>query len=343
MKLPVSYAQPRRLAARKKQVRLDLRRATPPSPDNELLDQHQGTFWKWFALVALFHVIAICLFGLFYAMTPAPKPPEPYLNLMPEGSTVNGTPGVQAAPKISQATQAPAVHHTQPPEPITPVQPQPVKPPPQVAIAPQLPKPIVKADLQPVLREKPITPPKPKVKVDLKLADGPTPVVEKPVVKPKPHLKKPVAVVKPSDADAPDRDADAAPDSHGLSREQVAEQLGKKLADAGVKDETKVGVSGAANSQANSFADFYAMIHDQVMDKWQHPSELQDNIVDPVVQIHVEKDGRVPPESVTLVKSSGDQACDDSALTAAKNLGNLLQPLPDGCPPDISITFKLTH
>ena len=62
-----------------------------------------------------------------------------------------------------------------------------------------------------------------------------------------------------------------------------------------------------------------------------------------MVKIHVEKDGRVPPELVTLEQSSGNQAYDQSALDATRSLGYLLQPLPDGCPPDIHINFKLTR
>jgi len=82
------------------------------------------------------------------------------------------------------------------------------------------------------------------------------------------------------------------------------------------------------------------MIHDQVMSQWQSPNISDENTVNPIVQIYVEKDGRVPPESVHLVQSSGNTVYDDSAVAAAKSLGYLHEPLPDGCPPDISIIFK---
>lgn len=189
-----------------------------------------------------------------------------------------------------------------------------------------------------------MTPPKPKVKVDLtKLVDGPAVADDKPVIKPKPHPKKHVVTATTDEDNTSDQNAASNPDSHGLSKEQVAQELGKKLQAAGINDAVKIGKSGAANSQANSFADFYASIRDQVMNKWQHPNQLNDSAINPIVQIHVEKDGRVPPESVTLVKSSGDSIYDDSALTAARSLGYLLEPLPDGCPADIPITFKLTR
>jgi TonB family protein len=79
------------------------------------------------------------------------------------------------------------------------------------------------------------------------------------------------------------------------------------------------------------------------MSQWQSPNLADETAVNPIVQIHVEKDGRVPAESAHLIQSSGNASYDDSALAAAKNLGYLHEPLPDGCPPDIPITFKLTR
>ncbi len=54
------------------------------------------------------------------------------------------------------------------------------------------------------------------------------------------------------------------------------------------------------------FADFYAAIRDQVMNQWESPNLTDETAVNPIVQIHVEKDGRVPPESVHLIQSSGN-------------------------------------
>jgi len=344
-----SYAPPRQLA--KKPIRLDLRRATPYSPEDEVMVQRKSTFWKWFGFVALLHVIAICLFGIFYAVSPTPKPPEQFISLLPDGDVVKGTPGAQKAPKVGQATPAPSIPKVVTPPTPTPPIPQPVQPPPPTAVIPPPPAPtpkpiqpkpvVIKPDAPLVSQDKPVTPPKPKVKVDLtKLVDGPTTDAPK-VAKHKPQVKKPVAQTTANDT--PNQNAAPESESHGLSKEQIAHELGQKFEDAGVKDAVKLGSSGAANSQPNSFADFYASIRDQVMNKWQHPNQVDDSAVNPIVQIHVEKDGRVPPESVTLTRSSGNQAYDDSALTAAKSLGYLLQPLPDGCPPDIPITFKLTR
>jgi outer membrane biosynthesis protein TonB len=340
MKSPAGQTPMRRRVA-KKQVRLDLRRAPPPpDPEDEMANRQRSNFWKWFGLVALFHLLVLVGVMIFYRETTPTREP-PVISLVPLGDLVKGTPGTQEAPKLGATTAASVVHHhhsiPKPPTPPAPVTPPPVakaQPPPDEA------KPIIHEDNAPKLVSvpKPVKPKpaKPKIKVDLTLADGPA--AEKTPPKHK-HPKKPA----PTPADKED-DADAStPDSAGLSKMQVASLIGKKIAAAGVANATKTGISGAADGRTNPFQDFYQSIHDQVMDKWQEPNQDSADATNPVVQIHVEKDGRVPPESVELLHGSGNQAIDDSALGAARALGYTLQPLPDDCPPDISITFKLTH
>jgi TonB family protein len=294
--------------------------------------------------VTLFHLVAISLLYWFYeAVTPLP-PPVQFISLLPTGDVVKGEPGIQKAHKVGPTTPAPTVHHIAPPPeaaaPQPPV-PQVIKPPPTP------PEPIVQEDAPPIVPDKPVTPKpvpaKPKVKVDLTLADGPAPTTEKYVAKPKPHPKKIVAKISPDDSTAPESASASTPDSAGLSKEEIAAKLGDKLKAAGIENATQTGVSGSENTKANPFADFYGLIHDQVMSKWTSPNLTDETAVNPVVLIHVEKDGQVPPDSVTLVQSSGNAAYDDSAVAAARSLGTLYEPLPDGCPPDIRITFKLTR
>jgi TonB family protein len=324
MNHPVGYPPPKPLAGKKKQVRLNLRRSKPPPEPEDELDRRQTShFWRWVGIIALLHAALIVAAIWFYRTASAP-PPEPFISLLPEGQSVRGTPGIQSAPKVGQATPAPSVH-TPPPAP-TAAQAAPVKPKPV----------IVKPDAPDVAAVKP---PKPAVKLtraDLSLADGPAP--DKPV-KPKPHPKK-THVSTAEDATGADTPTS---ETTGLSREQIAAALGQKLQQSGAINQVNVGQDGSDHSQANPYQDFYLMIHDKVMSQWQHPNLVDETAVNPVVQIHVEKDGRVPPELVTLEQSSGNPAYDQSALDAARSLGYLLQPLPDGCPPDISINFKLTR
>jgi len=339
MKNPTGYAKPRRLAAPKprKQVRLDLKRRPAPRPADDELDlEPRSQFWKWVLLVALLHLVAIGIVFFIYESSSTVKPPEQFFSLLPQGDVVKGTPGAQAAHKLGPTTAAPAVHHTSPPPVATtqakPIVPKPILPPP--TIEPLTPNSLALDQPSPKPPPKPATP---KVKVDLTLADAPTPAVVKP--KPKPHHIKPVTTPTDETTDQ-DNNATANSNSTGLSREQIAARLGEKLDAAGIKNATQTGTSGSDHSKASPFAEFYAMLHDQVMDAWVVPNLIDDSAQNPVVEIHVEKDGRVPPESVRLTQSSGNQSYDDSAVTAAKSLGYLHEPLPDGCPPDISIVFK---
>ena len=326
MKPPTGYVRPRRLAPPRKKVRLNLQRRPKPEPDDDLGTRHKSHFWRWVGLVALFHVVLISILYWLYETASASKPPEQFISLLPPGDVVKGAPGAQEAHKLGPTTPAPTVRVAS-----TPPSPPAIQPP-----KPVPPKPVVKTETPPI--GKPVTPPKPKVKVDLTLADGPMPTADKP--KPKHHLKKPVVkAVEDSEA----HEAAANPDSAGLSKEEIAEKLGEKLDAPGVKNATKTGASGSENSHANSFADFYDSIRDQVMSEWQSPNLADETAVNPIVRIHVEKDGRVPPESVQLIQSSGNPTYDDSAIAAAKGLGYLHEPLPEGCPPDIPITFKLTR
>lgn len=308
-------------------MRLNLQRRSKPEPEDEVEARKKSSFWKWVALVALLHVLALGIVYFVYQSMPAPKPPEQFISLLPEGDVVKGTAGAQEAHRLGPTTAAPTAHPTT------------ATPPPPTAIKPLAPPPILKPDAPPVALDKPIPKPPPKVKVDLTLVDGPA--TDKPVTKPKHHIKKPV--VKPTEEKPDNSESASNPDSTGLSKEQIAAKLGDKLDAEGIKDAQKTGTSGSVNSHPNAFADFYAMIRDQVMSQWQSPNLSDDTAVNPIVEIHVEKDGRVPVESVHLIQSSGNATYDDSALTAAKNLGYLHEPLPDGCPPDIPITFKLNR
>jgi TonB family protein len=86
--------------------------------------------------------------------------------------------------------------------------------------------------------------------------------------------------------------------------------------------------------------DYYQSIHDKIMAVWHPPGEIDGSTVNPIVRIHVNRDGSVPPDEVVLVRSSGNKAIDAVALDAARKL-NSLPPLPSACKPDIPITFNL--
>jgi outer membrane biosynthesis protein TonB len=341
MKHTTGYDQPRKLARPKKQVQLNLRgRRAKPEPAGDIELEQKNSFWKWVGIVALLHVVVITLVSIYYSMTPTPQPQEPMISLLPPGQDVKGTPEPSAAPKMGLATPAPSVPHhaeTPPPAPTPPVVSKP-----KLTPAPD-PQPIVKSEAPTPIQDKPApvkpAPAKPKVKVDLTLADAPNSTTHP--TKPKVHPKKPT-LAKPDDTDAPDKDAPAS-QTDGLSKEQIAKRLGDKMNTVGSETAVKHGTDGSDHAQENPFQDFYRMVHDQVMANWTSPNLTDTTAVNPQVTIHVEKDGTVPPDLVTLTRSSGNATYDETALAAAKSLGRLLEPLPDGCNPDIHIDFKLTR
>ncbi len=228
----------------------------------------------------------------------------------------------------AEHTPTPHRHHTPPPPIETP---QPTESP--VATAPPLtPPPVV----QPTPTLKPHhthTPTPHKVIVDLHEVVRPDPdpaVSPDPTPSPRPtptHTHHPHVTPPPQDTPDPTQ-----------STAEIQHELEQHLQHAGVQSATNTGDSGIKGGQASDFGGFYDSIKNQVYDQWHAPGSIDPNL-QAIVQIHVEKDGRVPREQVTLVRSSGNQAYDDSALDAARNLGQLNMALPEGCPPDIKITF----
>jgi TonB family protein len=327
-----------RRPAEKRPVQLNLRRTPTWPEEDELNERPDNSFWKWFALVFLLHIVAFVVLILIF--NHRPKPPPDFISLLPPGEVVKGTPGQAAAKKIAPTTMAPS--HTEvatptptPPKPITPPKPkvqqvQPPTPKPPPIIARDSPTPI-----QPV-KPKPQPPKPPKVKIDLsQLVNAPSDDQPAPKTKAKTPPKKPVK----KHHDTPVASIDN--DTPGLSRDEVAQKLGEKLSASGVDKAERTGVNGGEHTKSSDFSGFYQSIHDQVTEKWTVPNSVDQTAVDPIVQIHVDKDGRVPAGLVKLLRSSNNPAFDQSALEAARNMGSTLQPLPDGCPPDISITFNL--
>jgi hypothetical protein len=335
MKHTAGYAKPRRVIAPTRSSRLNLQRRPKPEPEDGIDSRQEGQFWKWVIFVAALHILVIGGAYLFFLLSPTAKPEDHFMSLLPPGDTVKGTLGVQQAHKLGANTPAAPSHHAAPPPPAAaaPSTPKVVTPPPVVKPPPTQ---IIKENAPPITPVKPSrpkpAPSKPKVKVDLHLVDGPA--TDEPTPKPaKHHAKKPEKHTEESQDDA-----ESSPDNTGLTKEQIAEKLGDKLNASGSKNAIKSGKSGAPDGHENKFGEFYDLIGQQVHEEWNSPMTPADT--DPIVGIHVERDGHVPPESVHLIRSSGDSTYDQAALDTVKRLGYLHEPLPDGCPPDISLDFK---
>ena len=328
MNTPAGKPRARRAGPRKP-VQLNLRRTPVWPEEDELNENPEGHFWRWFAIVAVLHVIAFFILALIFHGRQ--QPPPQFIALMPPGETVKGTPGTATAPKFAPTLPAPSKQADEPTPPkpkVQKVQPPAPKPPPLLAAN----APVPAAPPKPKPKPKPPAPPK--VKVDLTLADAPdTDEPPPPKPKPKAHPKKP--------AHKADREAAASEDTDGLSKQEVAQKLGDQFKDSGVDKADKTGVSGEANGRPSDFSAYKQMIHDRVMNKWSVPNMADSTATEPIVHIHLEASGYVPPDSVSLVHSSGNPAIDQSALEAAREIGQLPEPLPKGFPSDTSISFTL--
>ena len=222
--------------------------------------------------------------------TPVPPPPTPVPEKPKIHHVIPPTPAPTAKPppiiKDDAREQAP------------PVKPKPVKPtPPKVAKA---------------------EPAKPKIKVDLShLVDAPDTDEPTPVkAKPKVHPKKTTHTEEKPARDAVESEND------GLTRPpRWPASWARSWRPRAPTRARRPGPNGSTHSKANEFADFYQSIHDQVMSKWSVPNTVDDTAIDPIVRIHVEKDGRVPADRVTLERSSNNPAFDQSALAGRARHG----------------------
>jgi TonB family protein len=337
MKPTAGYAKPRRTAVQPR-TRLNLQRRPKPGPEEDIEQQRNAGFWKCVVLIALVHFLVILGVSLYYLFAPAKEPEPDFITLLPKGDTVIGKAGKQEAHKIGAPQTAIPSHHssTPPPTPahVTPPTPKPVTPP-QVVKPPPTPTPIIKdnapapAPVKPVKPVKP-KPVKPKVKVDLNEVDRTETTTETPPKPAQHHEKKPVKT--------PDKsNDDTSHETSGLTHQQIMDKLGDKLDPSGAQNAKKFGADGAPDGHASNFQDFYLLIRDQVRDAWSSPMTPAET--KPIVSIHVEPSGHISPDSVHLVRSSGDAAYDQAAIDTVKRVNQLREPLPKDCPPDITITF----
>src|ERR1700744_322381 len=86
-------------------VQLSLRRTPTWPEEDELKEQPDNSFWKWFALVFALHIVAFIILAIAFSFRP--KPPPDFISLLPPGEVVKGSPGQTTAPKIAPTTAAP--------------------------------------------------------------------------------------------------------------------------------------------------------------------------------------------------------------------------------------------
>ena len=160
---------------------------------------------------------------------------------------------------------------------------------------------------------------KPKPKVTAKPKPKPKPVPKptpKPVAKPKP-------APKPTPKPAPTK---AEPEEPRISPQELAALTRADLARAVAEEES---AAAAATTSAEMAASYAALIQQTVINYWSRPPSAR-NGMETLLSIQLIPTGEVV--SVSVIKSSGNNAFDRSAMNAVEKAGSFpeLQNLPPG-------------
>jgi TonB family protein len=270
-------------------------------------------FRRNFVIVTVLHAVVIAAIGWIQFRPPPPEPIKT-INLINPGSLVKGTPGPSESPAVKKfETPPPAAAAAAPVK---------TQPPPAAAEAPQPPSEI------PLAKTKTSTTP-------------PAAPAEKPK---KVAVKVNKNVVTRQNASTASSSSSASsPATHTASPDagSVANRLGTALRNSGVATATATGPDGAANGTRSDFSDYYTLIRNQMYEKWDQPIQFAGKKLRTQIQIIVEKSGLL--STVSLLTTSGNSVFDESALTAARSVKQIREPLPDGMNGTITIDFKLTE
>ncbi|MEM8563703.1 MAG: cell envelope integrity protein TolA [Pseudomonadota bacterium] len=167
------------------------------------------------------------------------------------------------------------------------------------------PAPAPKAEAKP--QPKPVAKPKPK---------APPKPAPKPVAKPKPAPKpKPEPVAKPKPAE---------PETPPMTQQELAALARADMARAMADERAAAAAAAASAEMAASYA---ALIQQTVINYWSRPPSAR-NGMEALLSIRLVPTGEVV--SVSVVRSSGNRAFDQSAVNAVKKAGSFpeLQNLP---------------
>lgn len=313
-------------------------------------------FRRNMAWVALAHVLLLLFLFLWALMKPAPPKPIKFINMLNKGDLVKGRPGPTEGPVVGKTVQpAEAAPPAPPPARSTPPAPQPeaVKPAPapQPVVAPKpVPTPPAptpnswatkksKPDkaTKPTPKPTPPAPPKAKHQVKVNLD---TEVERSASDSPSPKTSKSTSNAKVSGDDPAGR-GHAREGVHGMTPDGIAEKLGRELQMSGVANAVKIGPSGSPNGTGGENGWYYTLIRDQMYQAWDMPTSLAGKKLQTLIRIFVEKNGTIT--KVDLVRSSGNQEHDDSALSAVRRVRRIREPLPEGMDGNIDINFRLTE
>ncbi|MES2308116.1 MAG: energy transducer TonB [Verrucomicrobiota bacterium] len=129
-----------------------------------------------------------------------------------------------------------------------------------------------------------------------------------------------------------DSDGDSSPDA-------IAARLGSAVGKAGHGGAVQIGPLSIPGGGTGNFGSYFSLIRKQMYDAWNRPVQLSQKDLSALLKITIENDGRI--SNVTLVTGSGIRDFDESIVAAAKRVGRIREPLPEGLDHEITIRFKL--
>lgn len=306
-------------------------------------------FKKVMLWVTVAHVLLLAIL-LFWKPSKTPPPPEmTMLEMIDEVGTVSSSKGPEPIPKV--ATGPVIGNPDEPPPAPAPEKPTPVSPPPAPEPTPPAvaPEPEVTPAPEPEPQPEPSdfvptpTPPKPKPKVEKKPATPPN-QPKRPQIKVNlkeesrnPNKNSTSPNSKNTSKTTSVKNNSSASSSSQESAQSISQRLGTAIGKSGAGGAVQIGPLSSGGG--GNFASYFALIRKQMYDNWNRPVHLMQKDLGALIKITIERDGRI--SNVSLVSGSGVRAFDESVLAAARRVGKIRDPLPEGLDSQITIRFKL--
>ncbi len=123
------------------------------------------------------------------------------------------------------------------------------------------------------------------------------------------------------------------------SPSEITSRLGAALGKSGSGGAIQIGPLSSPGGGSGNFGSYYDLIRKQMFSAWNRPVHLTQKELSALVKITIENDGRI--SNVALVSGSGIRDFDESIVEAARRVGRIREPLPEGLNHEITIRFKL--
>ncbi len=312
--------------------------------------------------VTLAHFLVLLLIGFWPSAKNSPPPEMTMIEMIDATSATPSSKGPAPTPKI--ATGPLLGNPDQPPPAAGPTSPP--TPPPAAAEKTPLPPPVEKTPEPPVQDPTPESVAPPTEQTDdfavketknktpqepKKESKKPSPPDKKPSVSKKTPIKVNLKEVARTGAES-EASNSKAPSSTSrsssknssssntqLSSSEITSRLGAALGKSGSGGAIQIGPLSSPGGGTGNFGSYYDLIRKQMFSAWNRPVHLTQKELTALVKITIENDGRI--SNVSLVSGSGIRDFDESIVEAARRVGRIREPLPEGLNHEITIRFKL--